>query len=143
MPLLDDLDRRLIAALRLDARRPVAGLAAELGLSRATVRARIDRLVADGTIQGFTVQLRAEAETAAIRAITLIEIEGHWSEKAARRLHGLPQIRTIHATNGRWDLIAEIEVTSLQEFDEVLREIRRIEGVTNSESSLLLSRRKG
>jgi len=140
---LDDTDRRLIAALRADARRPTSSLAAELGLSRATVKARIDRLIAQGVITGFTVLLRSEAETAPIRAMTLIEIAGQWSEKVARRLQGLPQIRTIHTTNGRWDLVVEIEAASLEEFDAVLHEIRLIEGITNSESNLLLSRRKG
>jgi DNA-binding Lrp family transcriptional regulator len=140
---LDDTDRRLIAALRADARRPTSSLAAELGLSRATVKARIDRLIAQGVITGFTVLLRSEAETAPIRAVTLIEIAGQWSEKVARRLQGLPQIRTIHTTNGRWDLVVEIEAASLEEFDAVLHEIRLIEGITNSESNLLLSRRKG
>lgn len=141
--MLDDADRRLIAALRTDARTPVSSLAARLGLSRATVKARIDRLVERGVIQGFTVTVRSDAGEPALRAISMIEIEGRSADKVAQRLNGLPQVRRIHTTNGRWDLVAEIEVASLEEFDAVLREIRHLDGVANSETSLLLSTRKG
>jgi DNA-binding Lrp family transcriptional regulator len=140
---LDEIDRALIAALRTDARAPLTSLAATLRVSRATVKARIDRLVARGVIQGFTVILSPAGETAPIRAITLVEIGGGASERVARKLHGLPQVKAIHATSGRWDLVVEIEVATLEAFDAVLREIRHIEGVANSESNLLLARRKG
>ncbi|EFH12775.1 Lrp/AsnC family transcriptional regulator [Pseudoroseomonas cervicalis] len=143
MSLLDETDRALLALLRDDARQPLTSLAAALDLSRATVKARIDRLVERGIIQGFTVVLRREAEPAPIRAITLVEIEGNATERVTRRLQGLPQVAAIHATNGRWDLVLEIEVASLEAFDATLREIRHIEGVANSESNLLLARRKG
>ena len=46
--ILDDLDYRLIALLRTNARTPVNKLALDLGVSRATAKARIDRLVAGG-----------------------------------------------------------------------------------------------
>ncbi|WP_370343329.1 Lrp/AsnC family transcriptional regulator, partial [Pararhodobacter marinus] len=51
----DDTDLRLIAALRRDGRAGLATLAADLGLSRNTLRARLNRLIETGEIQGFTV----------------------------------------------------------------------------------------
>ena len=53
---LDDLDHSLISALRHNARTPVSALAATTGASRATVAARIERLVASGTIAAFTIR---------------------------------------------------------------------------------------
>ena len=50
-----------------------------------------------------------------------------------------PELVALHTTNGTWDLVAEIQVASLAEFDRVLREVRMIDGVLNSETSLLLS----
>lgn len=138
---LDDLDRAIIALLRADARLPVASLAASLKVSRATVRARIDRLVATGTILGFTVVLRGAAG-APVRAIALVEVEGPGTERIVSRLRGFPEIRTLNTTNGRWDLVAEIEADSLPAFDEVLRRIRQVEGITATETSILLSARK-
>ena len=45
---MDDLDHRLLALLRNDARRSIASLASELDASRATIRARLDRMVRRG-----------------------------------------------------------------------------------------------
>lgn len=138
---MDDLDRRLIGLLRDDARLPVASLASSLGLARATVRARIDRLVAAGVIRGFTVRLGAEMP-AQIRAIALIEVEGRATDRVTRRLQGFPEVRALHATNGRWDLVAELEVADLPAFHDVLARLREIDGISATETNLLLAQRK-
>jgi DNA-binding Lrp family transcriptional regulator len=140
---LDEIDRKLIALLRHDARAAVSTLAADLKLSRATVKARTDRLVEKGVIQGFTVVLKSGADTAKVKAVMMVEIEGAATDKVAKRLSGIPQVRAIHSTNGKWDLVVDIETESLEEFDTVLREMRALEGIITSETSLLLSRRKG
>ena len=105
---MDDTDRRLVSLLRDNARLPVASLAAILGISRATVQNRIDRLIRDGTITGFTIKLRPDAEPAAINAIMMIEIEGERSEHILKALRGFPEVSAIHTTNGRWDLVVEL-----------------------------------
>jgi DNA-binding Lrp family transcriptional regulator len=139
MAVLDDLDRRLLSALREDGRAPVAELARRLGVARATVNGRIDRLVASGTIIGFSVRVREELDPLAIRAISLIEVEGRTTDDVIRRLRGLPEVVALHTTNGGWDLVAELGTETLAQFDGVLGRIRSIEGVVNSETSLLLS----
>ena len=53
-----------------------------------------------------------------------------------------PEIRALHTTNGRWDIVAEIEVETLEAFDHTLRDIRHIDGITLTETSILLSTRK-
>lgn len=136
---LDDLDRRLLSALREDGRASVAALARTLGVARATVSGRIDRLVDDGTIIGFSVRVRAERDPLAIQAVSLIEVEGRSTDDVIRRLQGLPEIIALHTTNGSWDLVAELHTASLGDFDRVLGRIRSIDGVINSETSLLLS----
>lgn len=139
MAVLDDLDRRLLAALREDGRAPVASLARTLGVARATVNSRIDRLVASGIIVGFSVRVRDALEPLAIHAISLIEVEGRTTDDVIRGLRGLPEVIALHTTNGGWDLVAELRTESLAEFDRVLGRIRSIDGVVNSETSLLLS----
>ncbi|HMM83049.1 MAG TPA: Lrp/AsnC family transcriptional regulator [Terrimesophilobacter sp.] len=136
---MDETDRRLLSALREDGRIPVAELARILGVARATVTARIERLVASGTIVGFTVRVRDELDPLAVRAISLIEVEGRTTDNVIRRLRGLPEIRSLHTTNGGWDLVAELGAETLAHFDSVLGRIRSIEGVVNTETSLLLS----
>lgn len=136
---MDDTDRRLIALLRDNARLSVASLAHVLGVSRGTVQNRIDRMVARGTIQGFTVRVRADAEPARIRAITMIAVEGERTEKIIKLLRGYPEIQSVHTTNGRWDLVLELNTESLEAFDTALQRIRQIKGISGSETSLLLS----
>lgn len=139
---MDVLDRDLIALLRTDSRAPVASLAAALGVSRATVRARLDRLIAEGVIEGFTVVLR-DPGAQGVRAVTMIEVEGRAAEQVTRRLRGFPEVRALYSTNGRWDVVAEIEVPNLAAFDETLRRIREVDGIAVSETSILLASRKG
>ncbi|RAI61071.1 Lrp/AsnC family transcriptional regulator [Roseicella frigidaeris] len=142
---LDDTDRRLIALLRDDARRPASSLAAMLGVSRGTVQNRIARLLRGGAIQGFTLRLGAEAERAGagVRAITAIEIRGRSTAGVLRAMRGFPEVRALHMTNGRWDVIAELGAEGLEALDGALNRIRMLEGVANTETSILLSTQKG
>ena len=139
MTALDDLDRRLLAALRADGRASVASLARALRVARATVNSRLERLVSSGTVVGFTVRVREERDPLAIHAVALIEVEGRTTDRVIRELRGFPELIALHTTNGGWDLVAEIRTETLADFDRVLGRIRRIEGVVNSETSLLLS----
>ncbi|WP_377296986.1 Lrp/AsnC family transcriptional regulator [Rhizobium sp. SGZ-381] len=136
---MDDLDTRLVTLLRHDARRSVSDLALDLGVSRATVRARMERLETSGNIIGYTVILRADAVELPVRGIMMIEIEGRMADRVIRTLGGFPEISEIHTTNGRFDLIVEVGAASLAEFDAVLRRIRLVAGITGSETSLLLA----
>ena len=134
---LDSLDRQLIALLREDGRAPVSKLAQILDVSRATVQARLDRLLESGAILGFTVRAH-DADAGGVRAITLVEVEGRSTAAVIRSIRGIGEIRSLHTTNGAWDLVAEIAANDLADFDRVLRELRSIEGVLNSETSILL-----
>lgn len=135
---LDDLDRRLISALRADGREPVSSLARRLGVSRATVNSRIERLLDSGTILGFSVRVQDDRDPDTIRAIALIEVQGRSTTTAINQLRGLPEVHALHTTNGGWDLVAELRTHTLGDFDSIMGQIRSIEGVVNSETSLLL-----
>ncbi|MCA2985280.1 Lrp/AsnC family transcriptional regulator [Gemmatimonas sp.] len=138
---MDHLDTRLIALLRENARLPVATLARQLKVSRGTVQNRIDRLLEDRVLLGFTVRTTPEAASHRIRAVTMVRTEGD-ADQVLRTLRGLPEVRALHTTNGRWDIVAELATDTLQEFDEVLRRIGKVKGVANTETSLLLSTHK-
>ena len=136
---MDDIDRSLVGILRHDARRSVSDIALELGLSRATVRARIARLEARGEIIGYTVVLKADAVSAPVRGLTMIEVDGRMTHKVIDALTGFPEIGAIHSTNGKWDLVVEISAESLTDLDAVLRRLRLVVGITASETTLLLA----
>lgn len=136
---MDELDQKLITLLRHNARRSISDLALDAGVSRATARARLERLEKDGHILGYTVILRADTVDQAVRGIMMIEIEGHVTDRVVKALGGFSEIAEIHTTNGRWDLIAEISADTLSDLDSVLRRVRLVPGITNSETNLLLA----
>ena len=141
--MLDDLDRRLLALLRADSRTAVATLAATLKVSRGTVQNRINRMMAPGgAIQGFTVRTRPEMEARRVRAIMCIAIEGERSGAVVKALRGFPEVEKVHTTNGRWDLVAELDTETLAEFSRTLDQIRLIDGIASTETSILLATQK-
>lgn len=139
---MDKVDESLISALRHDARASLSDLASQLNLSRTTVRSRIERLQARGDILGFTVVLKEDVLRDPVRGLMLIGIEGRGTNRIVRQLHGLSEVRAIHTTNGRWDLIVELGTETLEDFDAALAKVRLIEGVTTSETNLLLATKK-
>ncbi|MBE9637920.1 Lrp/AsnC family transcriptional regulator [Salipiger mangrovisoli] len=138
MTQLAPTDRAIIAALRGDSRMSITQLAQTVGISRTTARARLEALVAEGRIRRFTIETDQDVE-GEVRAITMVELQGRLSRNVIRTLTRIPEVATIHATNGAWDLVVEIRTDSLVNFDRVLREIREVPGVLNSESCLLLA----
>jgi len=139
---MDDMDRRLVALLRENGRLPVATLAQLLKVSRGTVQNRIERLTINGVIGGFTLRLKPEAEPQRVRAVTMVAVEGEHTAVVLKSLRGIPEVHALHTTNGRWDIVVELGVESLEAFDQALQRIRLIKGISNSETSLLLSTHK-
>jgi DNA-binding Lrp family transcriptional regulator len=139
---MDDIDRQLISLLRANARATVASLAKSLKVARGTVQNRIAKLERAGTIAGYSVRLKPQTDAHRIAAMMTIEVEGNHLEKVLRTLRGDAEVHTLHTTNGRWDLIAEISADSLEALDHVISRIRRIEGIARTETSLLLSTHK-
>lgn len=136
---MDSLDEKLVTLLRHDGRRSISDLAVDLGVSRATVRARIERLERQGEILGYTVILRADALEQRVRGIMMIEVEGHAADRVVRALGGFPEISAVHTTNGRWDLVVELNTETLTQLDAVLRKVRLIPAIAGSETTLLLA----
>jgi DNA-binding Lrp family transcriptional regulator len=136
---VDALDQRLIALLRTDARMSVATLAKRLKVSRGTVTNRMARLEADGTLVGYTVKLRPDAEPNEIHAWMSIAVEGNQTRKVIASLLGEPGVASLHDTNGRWDLLASLRAANLSELSAVLERIRLIRGIANTETSIHLA----
>ena len=139
---MDELDSHLVAALKRNGRASLSELADLLGVTRSTVRVRLDRLVQGGEIAGFTVLTRSDVRPDPVRGLMMLEIAGRGAEKVMKQLQRMPEVQAVHSTNGTWDLIAEIGTDTLENFDQVLFAIRRLEGVTRSETNLVLSTRR-
>ena len=94
---------------------------------------------ARGVILGYRVQLASDTLRPNVRALTHIKILGHRTDRVIQRLKGVQWIKSIHTTNGRWDLIAELAADSNRELDQALLAIREIEDIAESETAILLN----
>jgi DNA-binding Lrp family transcriptional regulator len=135
---MDSLDLQLLALLRANARAPVAELAHRLAVSRGTVANRIAKLEAAGVIVGYTLRLRPDAQPNEIRAWTSITVDGNQTRAVIATLLGEPGVAALHDTNGRWDLLAELRASNLNELAAVLERLRLIKGIAATETSIHL-----
>jgi|TARA_R110002167_G_scaffold201867_1_gene405491 DNA-binding Lrp family transcriptional regulator len=135
---MDDLDRRLLAELRINARASVPKLAQLLGVAAGTVKTRMDRLTEQGVIAGFTVRLRDNAADGTIRGMMMIELSGKNVKSMVATLRKNLGFAALHTTNGQWDLIAEIQVPALSDFHQTVTTVRAMDGIAKTESYLFL-----
>ena len=136
---MDELDHSLISLLRTNARMNIAALAHKLGVSRGTVTNRLRTLEDTQVIVGYTVRLKPEAEPERIRAWMGVLVEGNQTRQVIASLLGEPGVSALHDTNGRWDLLAELEARSMSELSQVLERIRLISGIRSTETSIHLT----
>ena len=132
-------DAKLLALLRANAREPTASLARKLELARSTVQERIARLEREGTIKGYTVRLSDEAGAAKLRAVVMIETDAKRADRVALELKKMPEVRSLSAVAGTFDLIATVETETPARIDALLDRIGKAAGVARTVSSIILS----
>jgi DNA-binding Lrp family transcriptional regulator len=138
-PIEPDLDVRLLALLREDARSNVSHLAATLGVSRATIYNRIAKLEEDGTIAGYTVRLGADHLHRVIRAHVMIKVVAKLTLATQDALAAMPSLTGLYAIAGEHDFIATIEAASPEELNDLIDAIGMLDGVLNTTSSVILA----
>ncbi len=135
---MDETDHQLLSLLRQDARLSIADLSHKLAVSRGTVTNRITKLEDAGVIVGYTVRVRPDVQRSDIKAWMSIAVEGNQSRSVIASLLGEPNVATLHDTNGRWDLLAELRAETLQDLGKTLERIRLVKGISNTETSIHL-----
>jgi Lrp/AsnC family transcriptional regulator, regulator for asnA, asnC and gidA len=105
--MLDTLDRRIVDALVRDGRRPFVRIAAELGVSEASIRQRVARLTNDGVMQimAVTNPMKLGFGTVCLIGLTVEKAE---LEQAAEHLEAFEEVTYLVACTGRYDLLAEV-----------------------------------
>ncbi|MFZ4534303.1 MAG: Lrp/AsnC ligand binding domain-containing protein [Alsobacter sp.] len=88
------------------------------------------------------MRLRGDVGSAAVRAITTVEARSADTNAVIAAHKRIPDVGQIRSTNGRWDLVIEINAASLEGLDKGLAEIRGQRAITHSETSILLSELK-
>lgn len=138
MPDIDALDRALLAMLRANARSSAATLGRALRLPRTTVSARIARLERLGVIAGYGLRLGGEHRPA-LAAVIGIKVAPKSASTVATSLAELPEVESLHALSGEFDLLAHLHLNAPSELEDWLAKVGNMEGVTELHTSIVLS----
>lgn len=136
---MDETDRRLIEALRENARASTASLARRLGLSRTTVQSRLERLERSGAIAGYTVRLADAHLEGEIHAYVLMTVTPRRAPAVIAAVRRLPAVRLLQSVSGPFDLLAKVAAPNVAEMEDVIDALGALEGVERTTSSLVLS----
>jgi len=136
---IDSVDRKLILLLRENARQPITSLAHAIGLSRASVYARLQRLERDNIIAGYTIRLGTTYDQRMIRAQVMLKVAPRLTQALERKLIGLPELVALHAISGEYDMIALIEAEGVSALNDVVDRIGLLEGVEKTTTSILMA----
>jgi DNA-binding Lrp family transcriptional regulator len=138
---MDRIDHGIIDRLRLNARAGYADIGAEVGLSASAVKRRIDRLVADGVIRGFTVQVDPAVEGLATEAYVELFCRGTVSPSDLKRiLAGVPEIVEAGTVTGEADAIVIMRARDVIALEDALEKVRAAATVDHTRSAIVLSK---
>lgn len=136
---LDDIDLRLLDALRRAPHAAVSELAATVGVARGTFYSRIDRLEREGVVTGYGPDIDTVRAGLSVLAFTVLEIAQGSHESTIELLVDIHEIVDIHTITGQGDLLCRIVARSNDHLHEVLQRIAHIETVMRSQTQLALS----
>ena len=137
---LDEVSKRIIEQLQQDGRRSYAAIGKAVGLSEAAVRQRVQRLIDGGVMQVVAV---TDPMMLGFRRQTMIGIKCEGDlEQVADHLAAMEEIDYVVITSGSFDLLVEVVCEDDDHLLEILSRVRRVPGVTSTETFVYLKLRK-
>lgn len=140
-PTLDDTDNQILALLMDDARTPTSTIAKRLGIARTTAIARIGNLEKRGIIAGYGVKLNQELYQPAVRAYVGISVDPRKTAALVKMLQKMPEVETLCAVSGAVDYMLTLRCASTGELDRLLDQIGAADGVRQTSTSIILTKR--
>ncbi|GGH30043.1 transcriptional regulator, AsnC family [Cribrihabitans marinus] len=140
---LDDLDRKLIRALAVDAGQSASALGRRFGLSQPAAWRRIRRLEAAGILNGRRLRLDGQALGFGVTVFLGVKLarKGRVSlEDFERAVSAIPEVQTVEHVLGLYDYRLRVVARDLSDFERVLRRrIMTLPGAGDVEANVLLS----
>ena len=134
---MDKTDELILQILWQDSRLAFVDIATKVGLSEAAIRRRVSNLVKEGTIKRFTIDVD-EPQTAT-SAITYVSVSPSApTADVSKKLKSVRGVETIYETTGPFDIAAIIKGASIAEVNKSVEEIRRLDGVLKTETTIIL-----
>lgn len=141
---IDDLDRSILEMFAAQPRVGVLECSRRLGVARATVQARLDRLTRTGVIRGWGPDLSPEALGYPVTAFVTLEIRQHSPRRAAHdevseHLAAIPEVLEAHTTTGAGDVLARIVARSNADLQRVIDRVLASPGVVRASTVIALA----
>jgi Lrp/AsnC family transcriptional regulator, regulator for asnA, asnC and gidA len=134
--LLDPIDEKIIAILKINSRQPFVEIAKEIGLSESAIRRRVKNLMDTKIIKRFTVELDNKNRTSAITLISVTSTSD--TSTVSTALMSLNGVEVIYEITGQYDIAAIISSSSVAEINRCIDDVRRIEGVSDTNTVIVL-----
>ena len=134
--LLDPIDEKIIAILKINSRQPFVEIAKEIGLSESAIRRRVKNLMDTKIIKRFTLELDNKNRTSAITLISVTSTSD--TSTVSTALMSLNGVEVIYEITGQYDIAAIISSSSVAEINRCIDDVRRIEGVSDTNTVIVL-----
>ena len=133
---MDDTDKEIIELLKYDGRATYSDIGKRIGLSEGAVRKRIKALVDSGTIQRFTIKVGLTEGT---EAIALLSVDPSLpTSDVSKALKQFSNVETVYEITGEYDIAVTISGLDITQVNECLEKIRRLAGVSNTNTMIIL-----
>ena len=132
----NEFDKRILEILRIDSRKSFVDIGKELGLSESAIRRRVKKLIDDGSISRFTIEENANKKTSAITLLSVASTND--TNSVASKLQIVPGVQIIYEITGQYDIAVIISANTINEINSSIDDIRRIEGVSNTDTVIIL-----
>lgn len=137
---VDDLDRRILAALQQDARQPYAKIARMVGLSPPSVHARVKAMERRGVIKGYAPVLDSATLGFGLTAfVSVSQASGYHWEDLERAFLDIPAVEECWSVTGDDSYLLKVRVSDTSALEDALRQIARTPGVARTRTSVVLS----
>lgn len=133
---ISNIDEKILAILRDDSRRSFVEIADSIGMSESAVRRRVKNLQDSGVIKKFTVELGPSNKTSAITLISVSSVAD--TSKVSSELQKLKGVEIIYEITGQYDIATIISAPTILEINSYIDEIRKIEGVSDTNTVIIL-----
>lgn len=134
---MDDFDRAIVKILKDNGRATYGDIGKVVGLTEGAVRKRIKTLVESGVIRRFTIRMGV---TEGAEALCLLSITPSVPTlQVSKKLNEMANVETVYEVTGQYDVAVIITALSIAEVNECIEKIRRIEGVTNTSTMIVLN----
>ncbi len=140
---IDDVDRKILQILTQNGRTSYVDIGKELGLSRVSVRERVNQLIEGGVIERFSVVINSEKVGKTVSAFFEVDCEPAYLVEVAEKLVDLPTVASCYQMTGPSTLHMHVLVDDFSALENfVNNELYALEGITRVESHILLRRFK-